>query len=700
MAVPAAVFRRLYQYYAAVWVCWWLDVLAAIGTSAPVVADRSVPWLLRAGVLANHWCVWAIVLIVPALGWCGVESAARRWPLAGHIGRLFCAVLVWLAACVWLTSWILYGRTGDFLGGDWLEWVWQSFAQVWLHVVQVEEWHLYLLLMGAGILTVVWMRWWRGCVQRSVPSWAPRAVLLGTGWLLLGAVAPTLVSLTDRRSAPPMETSASSDVNRTGLFWQVLQYHTAPAARLLFDVLPSVGTAEIDVAHRAALVHLLTTDAKRIIPLESYLRQRPADAPRYNVILVFIESLRADRLRLLGGTRTVMPHLDQLAASSLVFSQAYCQSTHSDYADLCPLSSQYPLRSRRHHFYTDLRYPRVLLYDLLKGLGYRTAIFSSQNEEWGGMLRYLTTGSLDTLFHAATAGVATYVEPADRDFTLQVRSKQLTAGKLEDDVTVQAASRWIRAHAGEPFFLSMNLQSSHFPYRLPPGAPALFTPSEITFPASFVWYPPEQVPIMRNRYDNSLHAIDDVLQTLWRTLQTRGLFERTIVIVSGDNGEAFYEHGVSTHAAAVWEEQIHVAFMIHAPGVPAGIVRAPIEHIDIPPTVMHLLGLPSHPAFQGINVVGIPPERLAQRPLFFVSHSRAYTSAVRQGDDKLLYDWHTGRYALFDLARDPGETQNLLRVDTARFLRLRGLLRQWHALQLLYYAEPDIYTRYYPPSFE
>ncbi len=577
MNKAAHLLGYLYRYFVLVWICWSLDLVAGFCTGAAVVADRSVPLAMSGLLLANNFAVWAIVLVLPSLLGVVLQRVPLRRPWLPWVSRMVVLLAVWLVACGWLVSWILYGRTGDFLSRDWLEWVWRQFHQVLLHVLQTEEVHWYLLLVGAGIAAIVWLHWLDRLQARPTPPSARGALVLSALWFLLGATAPSIVQITDRTPAAPATTTAvASEQTRTELFWQVLQYHTSPLARLLLETMSDPATLE-GSQDRAALERLLTTEAKRIIPLSAYLRTVPPQTPRYNVILIFVESLRADRLQRLGAKREVMPHLDRLAESSLVFGQAYCQSTHSDYADLCPLSSQYPLRSRRHHWYADLSYPRVLIYDILKGIGYRTAIFSSQNEEWGGMLRYLTTGSIDTLFHAATAGAPTYVPPEDEDLSERVRSGELTTGKLEDDVTVKAASRWIRQQTGQPFFLSMNLQSSHFPYHLPPHVPPTFTPSEITFPAGFLYYPPEHAPLMENRYDNSLHYIDSVLTELWQTLASTRLFDKTIVIIAGDNGEAFYEHGISTHAAHVWEEAIHVPLVIHAPQVAGGIVQTPVH---------------------------------------------------------------------------------------------------------------------------
>src|SRR6185503_19417175 len=140
-----------------------------------------------------------------------------------------------------------------------------------------------------------------------------------------------------------------------------------------------------------------------------------------------IDSLRADQLRATGGAREVMPALESLAAEGRVFTDCVSQASHTDYAAPAVFSSHYPLRSRDLYRYPkNPPYPRVMIYDVLKALGWRTALFSSQNEEWGQMLNYIQTGGLDVVFHSRTAGVA---EQSTKD-------RPAFAGALDDSVTI------------------------------------------------------------------------------------------------------------------------------------------------------------------------------------------------------------------------------------------------------------------------
>src|SRR5262249_53120334 len=160
--------------------------------------------------------------------------------------------------------------------------------------------------------------------------------------------------------------------------------------------------------------------------------------------------LRSDQLRVYGGHRDVMPTIDAVAREAWVFTNAYIQASHSNYADLVPLSSQYPLRSTEMYEYPpNPPYPRVLIYDVLKALGYKTAIFSSQNERWGGMINFHRVANLDRFFHAQTFDGPTYAPFGDAGFAEWVKQTG-SAGSVDDKYTVSEAIHWISSVAGSP----------------------------------------------------------------------------------------------------------------------------------------------------------------------------------------------------------------------------------------------------------
>jgi arylsulfatase A-like enzyme len=434
-----------------------------------------------------------------------------------------------------------------------------------------------------------------------------------------------------------------------------------------------------------------------IISMEEYLSRISQDGvKKWNVVMVQVESLRSDQLRIYGGTRDVMPTIDALARQSRVFTNAYVQASHSNYADLVPLSSHYPLRSPEMYEYPENPpYPRVLIYDVLKALGYKTAIFSSQNELWGGMANYHRASSLDRFFHAATFSGPTSAPWGDLGFAEWVKETK-GAGSVDDRYTVAEALKWLDTTRGEPFFLHMNLQASHVPYVVPDDFPHRFGPKELDFAIMWGKFPIEKIDVVKNRYADSLFYVDTQIARLFDYLRTRGLWDNTVIIVGGDNGEAFYEHGFSSHASSLFNEVVKVPMIVRAPGLEPGLDSRPAMFLDVPPSLFDLLGLPPHPSFQGISLFAPDPD--PNRSLFLIVQTpAAFQSAIVRGGFKLLHNELDGRYYLWDQVNDPGERQNLVssRPDLVQDLAAR--LRFWRSEQLSYYADVPRQGREYPP---
>src|ERR1700687_1895548 len=450
----------------------------------------------------------------------------------------------------------------------------------------------------------------------------------------------------------------------------------------------TAGTSDIHITRRP------------IVPMETYLatidRER---VKRWNVIVIVVESLRADQLRAYGARRDVMPTLDALARDSRVYANAYTQASHSSYASPVPLSSQYPLRSRNIYIYPkNPPYPRVMMYDVLKPLGYNTAIFSSQNEHWQGMINYLQTAGLDRYFRAEVFDGPTYVMASDTGFAKWVKGTK-SAGSVDDHFTINEAIRWMDDRKEQPFFMALNLQNSHLPYVVPDGFPRRFGPANPGFSIAFAMWPRGKAEVVKDLYADSLFYVDTQIERLFRHLRESGIWDNTVIVVTGDHGQAFYEHGFSAHASALFNEVMLVPLLIRAPGLTPGIDPRPAQHVDIAPSVFDLLGLPAHPNFQGQSLFGAHAD--PNRSLYMVVQSPlARQYAIVRSPYKLIFDDTNGRHLLFDLSRDPQERSDLAlaRPDIVRSLADR--LFTWREAQLSYYTDPVRCGREYPPVLD
>jgi arylsulfatase A-like enzyme len=672
---------------------WMIVAVLELGLSALIsntaMRNDQLPFGARISLAAYNLaglvvCVCAIggaLMVLARLGRPGVRPVLR-WMIGG-----LQTIVVWVVVFLYGTSWAVFWNTGVFLDRE-------AFAFWAPNLVQVFHWVYPPLAIGVIVATLIvavalslWIPKWTASRR---PSFQRKLVLTAGGAVGACAVVALLGGLAYGRVNTEIGQAISPyDVNRDD--------SSGPSAHALADLRRRLWRpAELSSVVARDKVQIIR---RPIIPMEQYLaRIDQSRIKRWNVLMVQVESLRSDQLRIYGGTRDVMPALDALARESRVFTNAYIQASHSNYADPVPLSSQYPLRSLQAYVYPkNPTYPRVLIYDVLKALGYQTAIISSQNENWGGMINYEQTSNLDHLFDAETFGGPTYAPFGDTGFAEWVKQTK-SAGSVDDRYTVQDAIQWIDSLRGKPFFIHMNLQSSHVPYVVPADFPHRFSPKKLDFTIMWGRFPRDKVDVVKGVYADSLAYEDSQLQRLFQHLRDRGLWENTVIVVGGDNGEAFYEHGFASHASALYNEVMKVPMIIRAPGLTPGVDDRPAMFLDVPPSILHLLGLPPHPSFQGISLFEPRPD--PDRSIFMVVQTPlAYGSGIVRSGVKLMFDEREGKYYLYDLRADPGEKTNIASSRPDLVKDLAGRLRAWREEQLSYYADVARQAREYPPFF-
>ncbi len=416
--------------------------------------------------------------------------------------------------------------------------------------------------------------------------------------------------------------------------------------------------------------------------LPPFVPYRPAPPLRpWNVVFLMLESVSWD---LVERRPQAAPNLLRLRDESIAFDRAYAPSTHSDYAQVAILSSLHPRKYAEHDFYIRLAYPRALLWDALAPAGYATAMFSCQNERWGNMLRYLDTPGLAALRHAP-------------DWPRAEHHGEGLESKVFEETAVREWLRWLDGGAREPWFAYLNFQATHFPYQVPAGAPRPWGPAEIDFPASFVSYPRHQVPVMENRFFDALAYSDRWVGEVVEALRRRGQWERTLLVVVSDHGEAFYEHEQPSHGSSLHEEQVRSLWLLRSPERAPRRVVEPVSLLDVAPVILAELGLPPHGNFQGRGDVLAAEYSAAGRPLFFTIQGLVEQDGVLAGDWKLIVDHDRGRRALYSLAQDPSERTDLAPSQPAIVDRLSRELTGFLERQLSYYRQEAWEQGFYPP---
>lgn len=654
------------------------------------------PWHARLLMVVMSLLVTAVVCWL--LYWLARCLAACRRSAAARIACVWLGTVAFaLALFAYAASWSAMWKTGRFADLDSVLFASRNFSILCEYLWQTEP--LLGIFLGVVALVGAGIGGSACYVTSSLPSGSsrmiPRWQFLEGGLVaaMTGGLVVLIALLYGDPAGPPVQTREWWNDVRPGrslaIGYRVHPVLTATCGHLFIRD----DHQELDLS--PAELGLL-----RAAPREE---QASAVEPRLSLIMIQIESLRHDVLYQKHQDQEVMPALNRLAASGLNFTRTYAQSTHSNYADPAILSSLYPLRTNHHHYYSLADpWPKTLVYDVAKSHNYATAIVSSQNELWGGMEAFLKSRNLDLFFDSRSSDARKNVDESDITFARYALATGI-GGKLDDRLTISRAIQWIDdcQRRSQPYVLCVNLQTSHFPYQLPEGAQTPFQPCEMNFSASFVKYPLDKVPIVKNAYFNALHYIDEQLAGLVAYLDEHRLRESTLLVVVGDNGECFYENGYSSHAGPPFEPAIHVPLVMNCPGT-----LAPrnddylVQGIDVVPTALSLMGLPLSPCFQGTDVLTkdrLPPERR-----LVLNHNstlvRATADAIISGIGwKYVFDRKTRIGTLYDLRTDPEELNPCDSKQPAVRQTLDRILQRWRNVQLTYYARPDYYGIYFPP---
>jgi arylsulfatase A-like enzyme len=672
--------------------------LATLALTGPLteglLISRSRPSLYAAdgmtigfGLLYLAWFWLTLAWMLELAGQCWRRKIDQSGLGGRCLGWLGLGLVATLAASYYTVSWGLFLRTGRFANLETGRFILFNFRHLWTYLAEAEPLQLVLTAtLSTGALLGLPALLYASLTRSSIPS--PSAMRVRTiAWVTLWMVMMTNWSYLD-----PLPSKLQ----------RAIRLHALKHA-----LNPSFTLYASHVENTMATPVRPTLELARLKPLSDVnLALHPTASPQTHpsIIFVAVESLRHDVIFQHHQGREILPNINRLARAGVQLTRAYAQSTHSDYSDICLVSSLYPLRSQRHHYYGPSDpWPAKRIYDLLKPVGYATAIISSQNEAWGGMSNFLASENLDLFFHPETNQAETLVDAKDADFASEIASGGLVAGKFPDAYTTDQAIAWIQeqAQAGKPFFLSMNFQSSHFPYLMPGDVPRPFSPHQVSPDSSFVSYPREQVETVRNAYFNGIHECDRQIGRLVATLESLGQLDNTILVITGENGEAFHECDLVTHAREPIEPVIHVACILHAPNhLSPRVEDYPFEHVDLVPTVLGLASLASHPNFQGIDILA-PDRPPAERRLTFchVMSSLAEADAViLAGRWKLTVDRRSGTATLNDVLHDPLQSENLFDQRPTLGGQLRSALEKWREQQLAYYHFPAYYLNYYPPQ--
>jgi arylsulfatase A-like enzyme len=425
----------------------------------------------------------------------------------------------------------------------------------------------------------------------------------------------------------------------------------------------------------------------------------PTSTQQKHVFVFVVEALRADAV-----DQTSMPTLHRLAQEGIDLANSYSQSTETSESMLSIITGRYPLKSplRKREGKDHTIYH---IYDGLAQAGYVTAYIG---EEWSQDSSLTDSPDLSLRFNPFVADYST-IDPKDNPFRYGSRGLGNYSLAVADRLKTKMLKNVLDKSLAEKrnLFSILYFMSPHFPYDQTDGVPSLHRPNDLTENYNFLSYPKHLTPIMRNRYLNTAAYVDALLNDFLVFLNERKQLANSIIIVTGDHGQSFWEHGRVTHSRHLDQEVIRVPLIIWGTN---GYVRrweamAPVGHVDIAPTIYYLLGLPQHPSFQGETVVARTKpsgsEATPNRPVFIS------TQALMHEDAIILWPWKFVRNLwgeeprLYRLDKDPRELKNIFDSHDQNSRLLCECLVRFRASQFYYYSPLNkLDTRYYPPKYD
>ena len=600
-----------------------------------------------------------------------------------------------------------YSLTGVFLNPSALVMVTHDPGRLFFHAIAFDPILVGILcglLLATFALLIVLSRW----AARS-RAWLRAVSLLTVAALLVTAVGATLTARSARTDETVVTLPASGHIRVADWYRALRTSEAGPFAALL----GLYATSEKRPLLRAPAL-AAGYQSNPLVALSDYAAGvSQADLTDYNVLLILVESLRPDVLTAFGSRLGAMPALDAFATRSQRFARCYAHSSHSNYADTVPLSSQYPLRGwETHYFPENPLYPRVLMHRLLGSVGYRTAIISSQDERWGGMANFFDVDNLDFYFHAENARhTHGQDEPMAAYARWMLRAER--SGKVDDRETIDTLIKWMDADSEQPFVAYVNLQSSHYPYWVPEDFDRPFagaeakqenrTKARVDSSAIPDALDEEKLHALQADYLNSLAYMDRQLARLFEHMSRQDLWRNTVVVLSADTSTRFLSFASAGknrgwqagNASRLFEDVVRVPLLLHVPGQPARDRDEICQHIDVLPTIADAVGLPPHPGFQGVSMLAEAYPR--DRPAFMVAQSPlANEYGVIEDNWLLIYDDRIRQFRMGALSAGKEVEADHLRKQ--KWDRLAPLLSTWITEQIGYYQNPVLQTTHYPPT--
>jgi choline-sulfatase len=357
----------------------------------------------------------------------------------------------------------------------------------------------------------------------------------------------------------------------------------------------------------------------------------PPPLPAPNVILITLDTIRADRMGFLGSKRGLTPNLDALARQAVVFTHAYSQVPLTTASHATILTGTFPQFHQVNDFGVALAEDLPYAPYIFRGNGYHTAAFIGSlvldpgTRSAPGFERGFDT--YDAGFHQRHVG-------EDRYQSVERRGGEVIGRTLE----------WLTTHREGPFFIWVHLYDAHDPYDPPEPYKSRYASAP---------------------YDGEIAYVDAALGKFFSWLRLRGLFDGALIAVMADHGEALGDHGETTHGIFLYDETIHVPLLFKLPqGRSAGVrVDRRAGLVDVLPTMLQATGIGVPAEVQGESLLAmLKPATAHDRPAYAESdypHRTFGWSSLRSLRTGKYLFIEAPRKELYDEPADPKAEHNL-----------------------------------------
>ena len=401
-----------------------------------------------------------------------------------------------------------------------------------------------------------------------------------------------------------------------------------------------------------------------LLNLAYFVYSQSVKSDRPNLILISIDTLRADHLSCYGYDRNTSPNIDRFARDGVLFTNTIAQSSWTLPSHMSMLTGLYPSGHGVLSKHNKLGDEHLTVAEILQNAGYETAaitdrVYLSQRYGYQGFDFYHDKGCLKC------------------------------RGAIKK--TYKRAVKWLRKGHSRPFFLFLHTYQVHAPYDPLPDYDIYSDKSYRGITYGYVKYAHygkiedkfglEDYLYLIDKYDGEIFYADHFLGKLFKKLKQLGLYNNSIIILTSDHGENFLDH--KAHGVGhgeLYDEIVKVPLIIKAPMFPTNkIVEAQVESIDIVPTVLELLDISIPVRVDGESLVELVKLGSYDSVFAFSQKDHEY-KMIRSKDWKLLQRSQS-EFELFDLIKDPKEQLNIFAQETEVAKSLFEALNIWSDTQ-------------------